>query len=400
MSKLFKAKDEPICAEPKHLHLPTVFAPDTTNFSVVVENPRKVGDKNAFVAYTVKCTRTAENTTTVVDRRYSDFDWLCEHLKAAHPSCVVPQIPEKSFSGNFDEGLMAFRARELTRFLQRVLSHPLMSSDEAVQCFVTAEESEFAQRRSQKQPKEGFLTTLKRAAATVVSSQEDPDSWFADKADDVLKREVLLTQMLQTVQKMINQYQQLIRAIDAHLGSLHEFMTSLEDDGLKTVLEKNCEAFEETKEVMQDMLCQLSVTLSGNILDYIHELQAINSLLERRAPLLKAFLSAQKDSTSSPSAEASAKCDEAQAQYDQFSNAARADIQRACDIRRGDMDRFFAAISHYSQEYYNVLAGKWATALGAKVTAPREPRNTDGDDGAFAGTATTTTTSVYGDAML
>lgn len=86
------------CVSCVAVQLPVVFAPDTQNYSVVVENPRKVGDKNAYVAYTVRVTRTAENTTTVVDRRYSDFDWLCEHLKASHPSCVVPQIPEKTFS--------------------------------------------------------------------------------------------------------------------------------------------------------------------------------------------------------------------------------------------------------------------------------------------------------------
>jgi len=278
-----------------------------------------------------------------------------------------------------------------------------MSSDEAVQCFISATEGEFAERRAQKPPKEGFLATLKRAAATVVSSQEDPDSWFADKADDVLNREVLLTQMLQTVQKMSNQYQALIKCLTVHISGLRDFMEPLEDPALKDKIEKNCQAFEETRDVMQDMLCQLSVTLSGNILDYIHELQSIHSLLERRAPLLKAFLSAQKDATNNPSAEASAKSDEAQSQYDQFCNAARADIQRACDLRRGDMDRFFAAISHFSQEYYNVLAGKWATALGtntAPVAAAATPHAVAAADGAFATTTSTTTTSVYGDAMI
>jgi len=388
---LGKIKDDPILPEPKHLHLTNVFIPDTHTYIVSVENPRKVGDKNAYVSYTVKVTRRAENTTTIVDRRYSDFDWLWEHLKYAHPSCVVPQIPEKSLSGNFEEGLMAFRARELTRFLQRVLAHPLMSTDDAVQIFITATEEEFAARRKEGLPKEGWFASLKRAASTAMGAQEDPDPWFKEKADDVLSREILLTQLLQTVQRMIMQYQALSKVLASHVSTLRDFMTGLDTMALKDVFEADCQALGHTKELVDDMVCQLSVTVNGNILDYIHELQAINSLIERRVPLVRAYVAASKEGDAS----------EAQSQLDQFSNAARADIQQVCEIRNGDMERFFAAINRFNQEYYQILSTRWDSVLGNSpgvMPAATDAAIADAD-GAFGGraaeTTTTTTTSVF-----
>jgi len=390
---LNKLKDDPILPNPKSLHLPQVYVPDNSVYIVSVENPRKVGDKNAFVAYTVKVTRRAENTTTVVDRRYSDFDWLCERLKLLHPSCVVPQIPEKTIGGNFDEGLMAFRARELTRFLQRILAHPLMTNDEVVQFFITATEGAFAEKRNQKDgpQKEGFFSSLMRAASTAMGVQEDPDPWFKEKADDVLSREILLTQLLQTVQRMIMQYQALSKVLASHVSTLRDFMTGLDTMALKDVFEADCQALGHTKELVDDMVCQLSVTVNGNILDYIHELQAINSLIERRVPLVRAYVAASKEGDAS----------EAQSQLDQFSNAARADIQQVCEIRNGDMERFFAAINRFNQEYYQILSTRWDSVLGNSpgvMPAATDAAIADAD-GAFGGraaeTTTTTTTSVF-----
>jgi len=377
-----KIKDDPILAEPKYLHLTHVFLPDQSNYVVSVENPRKIGDKSAYVAYTVKVTRRQENTTTIVDRRYSDFDWLWEYLKVAHPSCVVPQIPEKTLYNNFDEGFMAFRARELTRFLQRILSHPLMSTDDAVQIFITATEDEFAQKRKEGVPKEGFFASLFRAASTALGAQEDPDPWFKQKADDVLDREIALTQLLGTVQKMVITYQTLAKTLTAHISQLRDFMTTIDKEPLRDVFETNCQALGRTKELIEDMVCQLSVTVNGNLLDYIHELQAVNGLIERRVPLVRAYLAANKEGDST-------KLQEAQSQLDQFSNAARADIQQVCELRNGDMERFFSAISRFNGEFYQLLGSHWNTVLGgAQGMGPIVDASAIADaDGAFAGRA-------------
>lgn len=78
--------------------LVNVHIPDTSMYTVSVEDPEKVGEKNSYVVYTVRSTKTADNTSSVQQRRYNDFVWFYEHLKTAHPSCVVPQIPEKTLS--------------------------------------------------------------------------------------------------------------------------------------------------------------------------------------------------------------------------------------------------------------------------------------------------------------
>jgi len=199
--------------------------------------------------------------------------------------------------------------------------------------------------------------------------QEDPEPWFKEKADEVLSREIILTQMLQTVQRLILRYQELGKCFASHIENVRIFIEGMEDAHMKSVLESSCQGLEQTKDLIDDIVCELSVTVNGNLLDYIHELQSINSLIERRIPLLRAYLSASKDAASG-TPEATAKSDEAQTQLAQFSNAARADIQQVCDIRTGDMERFFIAISRFSQEYYRLLTARWDAVLGNEPAGP------------------------------
>jgi len=391
LNKIKSLTEEPaILAEPRHMKLVPVFCPDTKAYTVTVTNPRKVGEKNAYVAYTLKVLNHSDKSYNEVDRRYSDFDWLCEHLKTAHPSCVVPQIPEKTITGKFDESLMAFRARELMRFLQRVLAHPVMADDEAVQTFITANESEFAARRNRKEGKEssGFFFSLKQKAVNLTTGSKvdnDPEPWFTEMADDVLQREVTLTQMVQTVQKMINQYQAMIKKYVAHVASMRELISSLSAGSLVTAIENQCKALEQTKEYLEDIVCHLTVTVNGNLLDYIHELQAITAVLERRVPLVKTYLSTKSSSESNPSPELQAKFSEAELALNTFSNAARADIQQVCSLRNGDMQRFFDAIAQCYKGFYTLEANEWQKTLGTATPSMRAATQDaiNGSEGAF-----------------
>jgi len=377
LNKIKALTEEPaVLAEPKHMRLLPVFNPDTRAYTVTITNPRKIGEKNAYVVYTIKVVNHADKSYNEVDRRYSDFDWLCETLKTAHPSCVVPQIPEKTITGKFDEGLMAFRARELQRFLQRVLSHPVMAENEAVQTFISANEAEFNARRNRKEGKGGFFASLKDKAVNLTSGNKvdnDPDSWFTEMADDVLKREVAVSQMVQTAQKMINQYQMMIKKTVAHIAGLRELMGALTTGSLVTAMENECKALEGTKELLEDMVCELTMTINGNLLDYLHELQAVNAVLERRVPLVKACLSAKDGGQ------------EAQLALDTFSNAARADIQQVLELRRGDMERFFGVLAQIYKDFYTLVGKEWQSVLGSSgPTAPAATADAINEaDGAF-----------------
>jgi len=248
-----------------------------------------------------------------------------------------------------------------------------MGEDEAVQTFISANEADFTARRNRKEGSQGFLNTLKQKAASLTAGgskvEGDPEPWFSEKADDILKREVALTQMVQGVQKMINQYQTMIKKYTAHIASLREFMQILSPGALNTAMSNEVNALEQAKEYLEDMVCQLTVTVNGNLLDYIHELQAINAVLERRAPLVRTFLSTKSSSESSPSPEVQAKYSEAQLALDTFSNAARADIQQICELRNADMQRFFEVFGKFYSEFYDLLGKEWNKALGKSASS-------------------------------
>ena len=280
--------------------------------------------------------------------------------------------------------------------MQRVVAHPVLREDETVAIFLTAPADEFAARRDRKEdaPKSKFMALVKNRASDLgyavgVSKVDDPEPWFAEQAEEVVAREAVLTQMLQNTQRVISQYKQMAVRYAEQAAKLREFADADGDAALKEHCGRNAAALEHNKELLEDMACQANVTLRGNILDYVRELQAIMEVIDRRAPLVRAYTTANKDATAKPGQETLAKRDEALAALDAFSKAARADIQRVYDLRRGDMEHFFHALARAHQECFACVAQTWDQALGNTAAAahPAAPASAaaavDSSEGAF-----------------
>lgn len=277
--------------------------------------------------------------------------------------------------------------------MQRVVAHPVLREDETVGIFLSAPADEFAARRDRKEdaPKGKFMAMVKNRASDLgfavgVAKVDDPEPWFAEQAEEVVAREAVLTQMLQNTLRVISQYKQMAQRCAAQAAKLREFAAADGGAALRDQCERNAAALEHNKELLEDMACQANVTLRGNILDYVRELQAVMEVIDRRAPLVRAYTTANKDATAKPGPETLAKRDEALAALDAFSKAARADIQRVYDLRRGDMEHFFHAIARAHQECFTAIADTWGHALGAAPAAtPSTPAAAaaDSSEGAF-----------------
>lgn len=277
--------------------------------------------------------------------------------------------------------------------MQRVVAHPVLREDETVAIFLSAPVDEFAARRDRKEdaPKGRFMAMMKSRASDLgyavgVSKVDDPEPWFAEQAEEVVAREAVLTQMLQNTARLISQYKQMAVRYGEQAAKLRDFAAADGGAELKEHCERNAAALEHNKELLEDMACQANVTLRGNILDYVRELQAIMEVMDRRAPLVRAYTTANKDATAKPGQETLAKRDEALAALDAFSKAARADIQRVYDLRRGDMEHFFHAIARAHEECFTCIVQTWDQALGnAAAPRPSAPAAAaaDSSEGAF-----------------
>jgi hypothetical protein len=109
-------------------HSTQVFA-QVSKQSIVAE-----GTVKAHVVYTVTTT-VPDGQTSVVQRRYNDFEWLQRSLEDKHKDILIPPIPEKDALARFHSSVLQYRKREFNRFLARIVAHPVLSKDSSVDIF-------------------------------------------------------------------------------------------------------------------------------------------------------------------------------------------------------------------------------------------------------------------------
>eukprot|EP00656_Telonema_subtile_P037583 TRINITY_DN41852_c0_g1_i1.p1 TRINITY_DN41852_c0_g1~~TRINITY_DN41852_c0_g1_i1.p1 ORF type:complete len:453 (+),score=69.85 TRINITY_DN41852_c0_g1_i1:200-1558(+) len=119
----------------------------TSKIQVSVTEPLLQGDgMNAYMTYKVS-TKThlpqfARQDFSVV-RRYSDFSWL--HHQLQYPNVMIPPLPEKAITGNLDPDFVTVRVHGLNRFLNRVVTHPVLQYSNDLQTFLEADEGTLKQ---------------------------------------------------------------------------------------------------------------------------------------------------------------------------------------------------------------------------------------------------------------
>ncbi|CCH61364.1 hypothetical protein TBLA_0E03100 [Henningerozyma blattae CBS 6284] len=81
---------------------------------------------------------TGSQETTIVVRRYSDFVWLQEILIRRYPFRMIPELPPKKIgSQNNDEVFLIKRKKGLSGFINLILKHPILKTDDIVHTFLT-----------------------------------------------------------------------------------------------------------------------------------------------------------------------------------------------------------------------------------------------------------------------
>jgi sorting nexin-1/2 len=86
---------------------------------ISVTDPVKQGDGfGSYISYKIN-TRTSLPQYTWKEfsqiHRYSDFVWLHNQLKARYPNVIIPPLPEKALTGNYDPNFISLRRHALER---------------------------------------------------------------------------------------------------------------------------------------------------------------------------------------------------------------------------------------------------------------------------------------------
>ncbi|XP_034017656.1 sorting nexin-9b isoform X2 [Thalassophryne amazonica] len=115
---------------------PVWFYPET-QLDCIVAHPKK-GSKmyglKSYIEYEV----TPSTTNRPVNHRYKHFDWLYERLHDKFGSTIpIPSLPDKQVTGRFEEEFIKMRMERLQGWMTRMCRHPIISSSEVFQLFLS-----------------------------------------------------------------------------------------------------------------------------------------------------------------------------------------------------------------------------------------------------------------------
>lgn len=105
-------------------------------YTVRVASPKKetkFKGMKSFIAYQL----TPSFNNIAVSRRYKHFDWLHGRLVEKYCLIPIPPLPDKQISGRYEEQFIEHRRVQLQEFVDWVCRHPVLSSCEVFNHFLT-----------------------------------------------------------------------------------------------------------------------------------------------------------------------------------------------------------------------------------------------------------------------
>uniref|UniRef100_A0A7N9B056 Sorting nexin-2 n=1 Tax=Mastacembelus armatus TaxID=205130 RepID=A0A7N9B056_9TELE len=275
-------------------------AKDNFDVDVAVTNPEKVGDgMNAYMAYKVS----TRSKTFSVKRRFSDFLGLYEKLsvKQSLQGCILPPPPEKSVVGMTkvkvgmdDPSSVEFverRRAALERYLQRVVSHPLLIQDPDVREFLEREDLPRAVN-TQALSGAGFLKMINKASDAVnkmTIKMNESDTWFEDKFQEVENEEQQLRKLHAMVDSLVSHRKGKLNESRRLCGNTAVFAKSMamlgnseDNTALSRALSQLAEVEDKMEQLHQEQAASDFFIFAELLADYIRLLGAVRGCFDQR----------------------------------------------------------------------------------------------------------------------
>ncbi|XP_030895562.1 sorting nexin-7 isoform X2 [Leptonychotes weddellii] len=155
--------------------------PDLKDLFITVDEPEShVTTIETFITYRI-ITKTSrgefDSSEFEVRRRYQDFLWLKGKLEEAHPTLIIPPLPEKfivkGMVERFNDDFIETRRKALQKFLNRIADHPTLTFNEDFKVFLTAQAWELS---SHKKQGPGLLSRMGQTVRAVALSMRGAKS--------------------------------------------------------------------------------------------------------------------------------------------------------------------------------------------------------------------------------
>ncbi|KAH0618409.1 hypothetical protein JD844_017582 [Phrynosoma platyrhinos] len=336
--------------------------PESKDLFITVDDPEShITAIETFITYRVvtKTTRGEfDSSEYEVRRRYQDFLWLKRRLEEAHPTLIIPPLPEKfiikGVVERFNDKFIETRKKALHKFLNRIADHPTLTFNEDFKIFLTAQAWELS---SHKKQGPGLFNRMGQTVKAVASSMrggavKNRPEVFTEMIEyvDIFSQKIsLLDKISHRVYKEEKDYLYEMK----EYGSVHTLWSASEEDlvdilkGLAGCIDQCCKATEKR-------MAALSESLFPAVQEYLLYSEILMGVLRRRDQI-QADLDAKIDALYNKKTENDLLSEEIGKLEDKVecaSNALQADWDRWKQSMRLDMKMAFSNVAENNIHYY------------------------------------------------
>uniref|UniRef100_A0A4W2EQA7 Sorting nexin 7 n=1 Tax=Bos indicus x Bos taurus TaxID=30522 RepID=A0A4W2EQA7_BOBOX len=334
--------------------------PDLKDLFITVDEPEShVTTIETFITYRI-ITKTSrgefDSSEFEVRRRYQDFLWLKEKLEEAHPTLIIPPLPEKfivkGMVERFNDDFIETRRKALHKFLNRIADHPTLTFNEDFKIFLTAQASEFS---SHKKQGPGLLSRMGQSVRAVALSMRGvksrPEEFMEmNNFIEIFSQKInLIDKISQRIYKEEREYLDEMK----EYGPIHILWSASEEDladTLKSVascIDKCCKATEKRMSGFSEAL-----------LPVVHEYALYSEMLMavmKRRDQIQAELDSKVEALTSKKADTDLLTEEIGKLEDKVecaNNALKADWERWKQNMQNDIKSAFTNMAEENILYY------------------------------------------------
>ena len=197
---------------------------------------------------------TTEPINISVRRRYTDFEWLRKIFTKLFPSISIPPIPLKTLQGNANDHKIEKRMRALERFLNSVVTEPLLKNSNVLYDFLTIEKESDFENVKKNYDKYNFPTLLEkmqtRTGKIIIDTTilKDPKT-YSDIRENFTKNQTILTQIVQSYKELFKEMKQ----VSNRMLEICEYYKNLYQLSVKNGENTNlCKSYQSIQILMQN----------------------------------------------------------------------------------------------------------------------------------------------------
>uniref|UniRef100_A0A8C8R5I4 Sorting nexin 7 n=1 Tax=Pelusios castaneus TaxID=367368 RepID=A0A8C8R5I4_9SAUR len=349
--------------------------PELRDLFIIVDDPEShITAIETFITYRV-VTKTSrgefDSSEYEVRRRYQDFLWLKSRLEEAHPTLIIPPLPEKfimkGIVERFSDEFIETRRKALHKFLNRIAEHPTLTFNEDFKIFLTAQAWELSSHKKQGPGLFSRMGQTVRAVASSVRGVKNRPDMFTDINDymETFTQKInLLDKISQRIYKEEKGYYYELK----EYGPIHTLWCASEEElvdslkGIASCIDKCCKATEKRM-----------AGLSENLLPVLHEYVLYSEILMgvlKRRDQIQAELDSKVDALSNKKAEKDQLTEEIGNLEDKVecaNNALKADWDRWKQNMQHDMKTAFLNVAENNMDYYEQCLATWESFLTSQT---------------------------------